>query len=60
MGEAVGGKGKVRLMRRNELDPDWNPETDRRIIDWEGAQHLTRSLTARWASLRLIGKLALW
>ena len=28
------------------LDPDWNPATDRRITDWESAQHLTRSLTA--------------
>ena len=45
-GVVVGGKGKVRLRRRDELDPDWNPETDRRITDWEGAQHLTRSLTA--------------
>ena len=45
-GVIVGGKGKVRLRRRDELDPDWNPATDRRITDWEGAQHLTRSLTA--------------
>ena len=45
-GVVVGGKGKVRLRRRDELDPEWNPETDRRITDWEGAQHLTRSLTA--------------
>ena len=45
-GVLVGGKGKVRLMRRDELDPDWNPATDRRITDWESAQHLTRSLTA--------------
>ena len=45
-GVVVGGKGKVRLKRRDELDPDWNPATDRRITDWEGAQHLTRSLTA--------------
>ena len=45
-GVVVGGKGKVRLRHRDELDPDWNPETDRRITDWEGAQHLTRSLTA--------------
>ena len=44
-GVIVGGKGKVRLRRRDELDPDWNPATDRRITDWEGAQHLTRSLT---------------
>ena len=45
-GVVVGGKGKVRLRRRDELDPDWNPATDRRSTDWEGAQHLTRSLTA--------------
>ena len=45
-GVVVGGKGKVRLRRRDELDPDWNPATDRRITDWESAQHLTRSLTA--------------
>ena len=45
-GVVVGGKGQVRLRRRDELDPDWNPKTDRRITDWEGAQHLTRSLTA--------------
>ena len=45
-GVLAGGKGKVRLTRRDELDPDWNPATDRRITDWEGAQHLTRSLTA--------------
>ena len=45
-GVLAGGKGRVRLMRRDELDPDWNPATDRRITDWESAQHLTRSLTA--------------
>ena len=45
-GVIVGGKGKVRLTRRHELDPDWNPATDQRISDWEGAQHLTRTLTA--------------
>ena len=45
-GVVVGGKGKVRLRRRDELDPDWNPETDRRITDWRATQHLTRSLTA--------------
>ena len=45
-GVLAGGKGKVRLTRRDELDPDWNPATDRRITDWESAQYLTRSLTA--------------
>ena len=45
-GLLAGGKYKVRLTLRDELDPDWNPSTDRRITDWESAQHLTRSLTA--------------
>ena len=45
-GVIVGGKGKVRIVRRDELDPDWNPAIDQRITDWEGAQHLTRALTA--------------
>ena len=45
-GVVVGGRGKVRLTRRDELDPDWDPATDRRLTDWESAHHLTRSLTA--------------
>ena len=45
-GVIMGGKGKVRIVRRDELDPDWNPAIDQRITDWEGAQHLTRALTA--------------
>ena len=45
-GVIVGGKGKVRIVRRDELDPDWNPAIDQRITDSEGAQHLTRALTA--------------
>ncbi len=44
-GVVAGGKGKVRLRRRGELDPDWDPAADRRVTDWEGAQHLTRALT---------------
>ena len=30
-GVLVGGKGKVRLRRRDELDPDWNPATEEPI-----------------------------
>ena len=45
-GVVLGGKGKVRLKRRGELDTDWDPASDRRSTDWEGAQYLTRSLTA--------------
>lgn len=44
-GVVAGGKGKVRLRRRDELEPDWDPAADRRVTDWEGAQHLTRALT---------------
>ena len=32
--------GKVRLLRRDELDPDWNPTTDGRFTIWEVAHHL--------------------
>jgi len=40
--EAKGGK--VRLLRRDELDEDWNPETDKRLTVWEMTQHLIRRL----------------
>ena len=45
-GVIVGGKGKVRIRGREELDADWDPATDGRVSDWEGAQHLIRALTA--------------
>ena len=44
-GVVVGGKGRVRLTRREEMAADWNPATDQRLSDWKGTQHLTRSLT---------------
>ena len=46
-GVVVGGGGKVRLKRREELDPGWNPRTDSRLVDWECAQHLVRTMTAK-------------
>ena len=36
--ESIGGK--VRLLRRDELDPEWDPRTDRRLTVWELTQHL--------------------
>jgi|HubBroStandDraft_6_1064221.scaffolds.fasta_scaffold00154_13 putative DNA methylase len=36
--------GKVRLLRRDELSPDWNPTTERRLTVWAVTQHLIRSL----------------
>ena len=34
--------GKVRLLRRDELDADWDPATDQRLTVWECLQHLIR------------------
>ncbi|MRX50206.1 DUF1156 domain-containing protein [Paracoccus sp. S-4012] len=34
--------GKVRLLKRNELDPDWAPEEDGHLTVWECLQHLVR------------------
>ncbi|NWJ49206.1 MAG: DUF1156 domain-containing protein [Chloroflexi bacterium] len=36
--------GKVRLLHRDELDPDWDPRTDRRLTVWEVTQHLIHAL----------------
>lgn len=36
--------GKVRLLRRDELDPEWNPQKDKRPTSWEAVQHLIRAL----------------
>ena len=36
--------GKVRLLERKELDPQWDPATDRRITVWEVTQQLIHRL----------------
>ncbi len=36
--------GEVRLLRRDELKPDWDPRTDQRLTTWEAAQYLIRKL----------------
>jgi putative DNA methylase len=43
-GVLVSRGGKVRLLRRDELDDDWDPATDRRPTVWEAAHHLARRL----------------
>jgi putative DNA methylase len=40
--EARGGK--VRLYKRDELDTDWDPATDKRLTAWESAAHLIYAL----------------
>lgn len=34
--------GKVRILSRNELDPDWDPSADSHVTIWECLQHLVR------------------
>ncbi len=34
------GSGKVRLLKREELDPTWDPVTDTRLTIWEITQYL--------------------
>lgn len=36
--------GKVKLLRRDELDKDWDPTSDKRLCIWEATQHLIRKL----------------
>ncbi|MEQ9624327.1 DUF1156 domain-containing protein [Coleofasciculus chthonoplastes] len=36
--------GKVRLLKREELKSDWNPESDSRMPDWEVTQYLIHEL----------------
>ena len=40
------GAGKARLLKREEMDASWNPNTDKRLTVWEAAQHLIRVLEA--------------
>ena len=43
-GIVASGGGKVRLLRREELQEDWNPATDKRLTVWEATQHLIHAL----------------
>ncbi len=43
-GIVASGAGKVRLLRRDEIDPDWNPTEDTHLTVWECCQHLIRKL----------------
>jgi putative DNA methylase len=55
--EARGGK--VRLLRRDELDTDWDPAKDKRLTSWEAVQQLIRALDAsgEQTAAELLGRL---
>jgi putative DNA methylase len=43
-GIAVSGKGKVRLLKPEELPETWTPEGDKRLTVWDMVHHLIRVL----------------
>lgn len=45
-GILLSARGKVRLLRPNELPVDWDPTTDPRLTAWEMVHHLIRTLEA--------------
>jgi putative DNA methylase len=51
--------GKVRLLRRDELNPEWDPQKDQRPTAWEACQHLIFDLdkTGEQAAAGLLAKL---
>jgi putative DNA methylase len=52
-------RGKVRLLRPEELPYDWDPATDPRITAWEVVHHLIRALASggEGAASKLVAKL---
>jgi putative DNA methylase len=52
-------RGKVRLLKPDELPEDWDPATDQRLTHWETVHHLIRVLGAggESAAAALVGQL---
>ncbi len=45
-GIVASSRGKVRLLKPDELPTDWDPTTDKRLTNWETVHHLIRVLEA--------------
>jgi putative DNA methylase len=58
-GILISSRGKVRLLRPNELPADWDPTTDPRLTAWEMVHHLIRVLESAGesAAAALVAKL---
>jgi putative DNA methylase len=52
-------RGKVRLLKPDELPEDWDPATDKRLTNWETVHHLIRVLASggESAASELVSKL---
>jgi putative DNA methylase len=59
-GIVKSSRGKVRLMRPDELPADWDPSTDPRLTAWETVHQLVRALEkgGESAAAALVAKLA--
>ena len=49
--------GSARLLRRDEFPEDWNPAKDKRLTDWECAQHLARVLESPTGGIEAAARL---
>ena len=58
-GIVASSRGKVRLLKPEELPADWDPGTDKRLTNWETVHHLIRVLQAggEGATAALVAKL---
>ncbi|MHB0980498.1 MAG: DUF1156 domain-containing protein [Thermoleophilia bacterium] len=58
-GILASSRGKVRLLRPDELPAGWDPTTDPRLTAWEMVHHLIRALESggEGAAAALVGKL---
>jgi putative DNA methylase len=58
-GVVMSSRGKVRLLRPDELPDDWDPTTDLRLTAWEIVHHLVRVLASggEGAAASLVAKL---
>jgi adenine-specific DNA methylase len=57
-GILVSKRGRVRLLRSDELTEDWDPATDTRLTAWETVHYLVRALVSgEAAAADLVAKL---
>ncbi|WP_170755621.1 DUF1156 domain-containing protein [Ruegeria lacuscaerulensis] len=50
--------GQVRLLKRGEMDPDWDPETDDRLTVWECCQYIVNAYeSSEYAAAEMIRRI---
>ena len=52
--------GKVRILKRDEIDAGWEPEQDAHLTVWECCQHLVRALEQDGEAAAYNGLIAVW